>query len=275
MNLIGAPLPFPDESFSSWLTRLTLNQGASITGLLKFLGLEGTKDPDLSMASNKGIDAIMRAGVEPSKLALAHWMFSGVRALNHRGDQYLLHTKTGKARFRVCPVCLWQPEGKYYPVHWRFKSWIWCPIHDCALLGLCPHCRSEISLPVTMQSSGRDGQGVAALDRCMCCSQKISAPPSAIAHPLQEALLHDWELLCVRNGRAVLAALLHREFRVYDQPRSWPVRELNIIQGSGVFPTNQRLFNDQCFSERIEDRKRKGILTNLSRHSLQKTALPG
>ena len=229
---------------------------------MKFLELAGVRDPDLSMAGDKGVTAIVKAGLDPSHLAIARWMFSGVRTLDPEGTIYLLHTKAGKPRFRVCPVCLWDRECKYYPVHWRFRCWVWCPIHDCALLGLCPHCRNEITLPVTMLSAGRDGQGIATLDRCLRCSQNMAMPTHSVAHPIQESLFHDWELLCVRNGRAVASALLHRSFRVNGEPDSWPVYKLSPALSSGVFPANQALFSGQSFSERLEERKLKGFRPN-------------
>lgn len=235
MNLVGVPTLLPLESPASWLTRTALSQGATMKELYRYFGLEAGADPDVafSAATVKRVAAL--TGQPVDSFAFIRHMLIGLRKVDTTGTEYLLADR-GRARYRFCGACLAIPGLKSFPLHWRFKAWRWCPEHTCMLLDRCPHCLSNVYLPGEMLTAGKCREGVAQLDHCLICAQRLSIHWQVDCDTLDFSITAPWEETLLNNGRAVLAALLHRHFRVEEHQEQFSLRGLRRIQKQGLLP---------------------------------------
>lgn len=234
--LSGIPRLCGDESPASWLTRAALSQGVRVEELMAYLGLPVNRDPDLTMKGNVLCKAAALAGHSISSFSFATHMFSGLEGIDPTGENLLLWTKEGKPRYRFCPLCLHEPGVKYFPLHWRFQAWRWCPLHDCLMSDYCPHCHTEVKLPGSMLFAGLDRAGVAYLDRCLQCAEKLDDGFESIPHPFQEGLTADWEKFLLENGRAVLAAIFKRHFFTSKNNKMYSLDKLIKFKKMGILP---------------------------------------
>lgn len=252
MSLVGVPPLLTFEGPASWLSRTALSQGATIRDLCKYLGLEAGADPDIafSAAAVKRVAALTAQPV--NSFAFIRHMLIGLRELDTTGTEYLLSDR-GRARYRFCGACLAKPGLKSFPLHWRFKAWRWCPEHNCMLLDRCPHCLSNVYLPGEMLTAGKDREGVAQLDHCLVCAQKLSFGWKTQVETLDLSITAPWEATLLNNGRAVLAALLRRHFRMEGEREKFSLRSLRRIQKQGLMPHDHfRLEHAEILRRRLK-----------------------
>lgn len=236
MKLVGVPDTCCGESPASWLTRAALSQAVNVPNLKSHLGVPTRCDPDITVFGG-AISKISRvSGLPASSFALAEHIFAGLRSLDPLGHNFLLWTEGRKARYRYCPLCLEEPGCKFFPLHWRFKAWRWCPVHDCLLEDVCAHCSSPVILPDTMINAGPDKQGVATLQYCLQCANPLYSGLGKILHPVADNLLTSAERVFLMNGRAVLAALLHRAVYSDQSDKRRPLTYLETMRKFGVLP---------------------------------------
>lgn len=234
--LAGIPSLHSYESPASWLTRAALSQGVRVEELMDYLGLPANRDPDLTMKGSVLCKVAALTGHSSSSFSFSTHMFSGVEGIDPTGENFLLWTKGGKPRYRFCPLCLHEPGVKYFPLHWRFQAWRWCPKHDCLMSDHCPNCHSEVSLPGNMLFAGCKRDGVAYLDRCLQCAEKLDDDCESIPHPFKEGLAADWERSLLENGRAVLAAIFQRHFLMSKNKKRYSLDKLIKFKKMGVLP---------------------------------------
>lgn len=248
--LVGTPALQDHESPASWLSRAALSQGVSVGELMAYFGLPAGRDPDLAMTGSLLWNVVDLTGHSMSSFSFAVHMFSGLKSIDPSGEKLLLWSKDGKPRYRFCPLCLHAPGCRYFPLHWRFKAWRWCPIHDCLLSDRCPHCRCEMYLPGSMIHAGQKKEGVAYLDRCLHCAGKLDEGWDCIAHPIKERLTADWETALLKNGRAVLAAIYHRNFAILGSNRKYSLNDFERLRRMGVLPHDLLTFSNQTLLAR-------------------------
>ena len=151
--LVCVSMPEPYESPSSWLSRTALNQGVSIEQMLDYLGLKIEGDIDIEFALEVNEKTAQLCGLPFSSFSFMKHMFSQVSKIDEEGIIFLL-TEGSFARYRYCAHCLKEQHTPHFPLHWRFKAWQWCPIHDCLLSDSCPHCYSVLILPQNLINAG-------------------------------------------------------------------------------------------------------------------------
>ena len=245
------------ESPSSWLTRAALSQGASLKELMKFLDLPRGGDPDLIFTRDAVRRIAMLCGMKVDDFAVIRTMMTGLMRVDRSGKTYLLWHER-KPKYRYCPVCLHEQRTKYFPLHWRFKAWRWCPEHMCMLEKTCPHCGAAVTLPEDMYKAGPDKEGVAYLDRCLQCGELLSSLHQVAKGVLNSTVLTPWEKVLLDNGRALLAALYRREIWIEDQRFGFSVRGVRRIEKQGLLP------HDHFGLESAEIGRRAEVLLKIS-----------
>jgi hypothetical protein len=230
-RLAGLPLAMRFESPASWVSRAALSQGETVDVLLAHMGLPKDSDIDLVISSRAGRDALMQCGVsEP--FALARSVFPQIQKLGRSCEKFLLATRTGIPRYRFCAKCLATQSDPHFEVHCRFATWRFCPIHRCLLEDTCPHCKAFVTLPFSMLYAGPKKSGVAYLAHCQKCGGRLS---SLLPVSLDSLPLTEWDWVLLKNGRAVLAALLHGVVRV-DGEKKLTIANLRRLAKNGVLP---------------------------------------
>jgi len=71
---------------------------------------------------------------------------------------------------RYCPLCLAEQPVKYYPLSWRFFTFIICYKHKCQLLETCGHCYTLIPLFTTPFKLGCCPECQKSLEVCVTSS---------------------------------------------------------------------------------------------------------
>jgi len=234
-RLAGVPLVLPFESVSSWLGRLALSQGVSLAELSKYLDIDTKCDVDMRLRRQKARELLDICGQDKRSFDLPLAIFSALRSLVRDGGRFL-NVERGRARYRFCPCCLSAQPTPYFPLHWRFVAWRWCPVHDCLLENACPHCSAPLIGPADQLNAGRDRKGVGLMSYCMSCSRKLSVVEPCYIGTGPQSALTEWERVLLRNGRAVLAALYTREVQVTCQGDRTGVRRLKKLDRLGLLP---------------------------------------
>lgn len=204
--LVGLPQAQPFEAPSSWITRAALSQGVSPRKLLLFMGFSAQEirntDLDLLLISNDGLRALKQAG-SLAHMPVAERIFKALLTIDPEAKALLRDSKA-KSRSRFCPLCLRSQRQPHLEVHGRFSPWRFCPLHNCLMEDVCPHCSMALELPFDMSRAGKDRSGVASLSGCQHCGGKLHQVEPVL---LNHIVLDTYERLRVSNGRAFLAAL--------------------------------------------------------------------
>jgi len=208
-QLAGLPRAEPFEAPSSWLTRAALSQAVTPLEFLRYMGFPKNVaergDLDLALISPHGRRVLATA--DPTRVAfpVAERIFSNIRTISPRWA-ILLHDAHGRSRFGYCVMCWRQAWVAYLPVHCRFATWRYCPLHGCLIEKACPHCGSPVVLPFDMASAGERKDGVAYLSLCAHCGKKLTAAQPLM---LEQLALTVPQRQALENGRVLLAALYH------------------------------------------------------------------
>lgn len=234
-ELVGVPPLQMAESPGSWVSQVALYQGISVRELLKYFELPHKGDTDIAFVRGNVRRIAGLCGMPLSDFHFMRKMFLGVLSLDRTGDRYLLSHK-GVPRYRFCSSCLFTQRHKHFPLHWRFKAWRWCPEHYCLLEDACPHCASPVLLPVDMIRGGPNQAGVERLDRCLHCAGKLCEAHASTDGTLDFYLLAPWEAVLLKNGRALLAALYHREVRLDFAQEAFSLGAIRRIEKQGLLP---------------------------------------
>ena len=212
-KLINVPSVELFESFTSWLTRTALSQGTDYKTLLTFFGLDTPGDKDLLLTAPRIQTSAIACGLKPNTFSFMQHMFQALKSIDPTGEIFLLGA--GKlSRYRYCPVCLQEQRCKSYPVHWRFKAWRYCPLHDCMMEDRCTHCGLSVDMPQSLISFNKN-KHVVSLDQCVGCEKKISSHWMKVKSILKSGAISDGELEMMARGRAVLSSLFHGYY-VYE-----------------------------------------------------------
>lgn len=233
--LVCVPEPEPFESPASWLCRLALSQAATVWAVLAQLNIDLRGDIDIQFAACN-LDRVAKlCGIPASSFSFMRHMFSQLKTIDNTGEVYLLSHDTF-ARYRFCERCLKEQRTPHFPLHWRFKSWRWCPLHNCLLRDYCPRCKAILVLPIDLLHAGRWRAGVAHISSCAVCSSRLTSKPKAVRFEPTRNNLTLSEHLLLANGRALLAALYHDEFGVSSKPERYSLRALHQLERDGHLP---------------------------------------
>lgn len=211
-ELFGVPAPYGFESPASWVSRAALSQGVRVGELLHLFGVKKIVDFDMELSARKTKVIAETCGVPELTFNFAVRMFSTLRTIDQTGTIFLLPFAEKTSRYRYCPGCLHEQRIKHFALHWRFKHWRYCPIHQCLMEDRCLHCGSSITLAADLFYSGPKREGVAFLDRCLKCEKKLSSHWEKVQGLTDGDLLDSDAMYQLTVGRFVLSALYHGHF---------------------------------------------------------------
>lgn len=226
------------ESPASWLSRVALSQYVTTREIRSLSGIGGTKDPDMwCVVDPFAAVAASLGGQTKGSYALVNRILSNLHEVDPWGVRFLLGSQSAP-RYRFCPVCLLQDKVKYFRIEWRFRCWLWCPLHCCRLRDMCSVCSAPVRLPADLIRAGPKGWGMATLGRCMACEADLTAGAQYLVDSHPSAVLTEWEQCLLRNGRAVLATLLHGECTIQTEQTlvRKPLKHLPSLEKQGLIP---------------------------------------
>lgn len=235
--LVCVPQPEPFESPTSWLSRMALNQGVTVWEVLAYLkiNIDGDDDLDIEFAVKVDEKVAQVCGLPLSSFSFMKHMFSQLRTIDANGSIFLLYYRKS-AIYRFCGRCLSEQQTSHLPVHWRFKAWRWCPLHNCLLNDRCPHCKSVLKMPKNLMDAGPQSKGVAYLSRCTTCDKSLTSKSRKTRFSERERSLKLIDHLLLSNGRALLAAIYKGEFCIGESPHKYPLSQLCELEKNGQLP---------------------------------------
>lgn len=169
-RLYGAPNIFPGESMSSWLQRLSQQQGISIEKLFSLAGAKAPKDIDSAALSAGILKLINMCGFSSRNFAIVIAASRAIQKTKPLQQQVHADLK-GKPVSAFCPGCLDSDRSPYYRLEWRFKFWKYCPEHKSPMLIVCGKCNQEIALDKSILLSLTPPPN---LGYCQFCMSKFS-----------------------------------------------------------------------------------------------------
>jgi hypothetical protein len=235
-QLFGVPKPFPFEAVSAWLPRLALSQGSALSDVAKFLGFNLGGDVDRYVTGAKLAHIRKICSLPDSAFAVSEQIMQSLDLIRPVGDRFMARQGSRRPRFRFCICCLSEMKTPHFPIHWRFIAWRRCPLHDCLLEDACPHCRTPIVFPTCIQKSASGRAGYAGLDRCLSCTKRLSNSDPCSLQVGGVRLVNQWEDQLLGNGRALLAALVKRSFRVEGRGVTFGLQSLSDVRSKRAFP---------------------------------------
>lgn len=235
-RLFNVPVPGYYESASCWLSRLALSQGVTLQELLRYFGWTAGGDIDRRLRGYSLSALRVVCGLPDRALSIHDRIMNGYESLGEVGIRYLMETQKGRPRFRFCPLCFSQMRTPYFPIHWRFVTWRWCPDHDCLLEDRCPHCAAEISFPTNIADSVAGQMGYGFLNHCLSCGASLSEVEPCFLSVNGIRRISDLEAMSLRNGRALLAALYYGRFKIIGEPNWLHPKKFRILEKRGVLP---------------------------------------
>lgn len=238
-ELFGVPAPYGFESPTSWLSRAALSQGVRARDLLKHFGVEHVGDFDLGISERKASMIAETCGIPVSNFSFSLKMFSALKSIDREGKVFLIPFDGKSSKYRYCPGCLHHQRVKHIPVHWRFKCWRFCPIHQCLMEDRCLHCGLEINLPANMFYSGPKKEGIPFLSYCQGCEKKLSSHWKIVRGLTSPEIITNLESEQLNAGRAVLSAFYHGYYAMAATPtkkiKLRGLRGLSHLSGSDSF----------------------------------------
>ncbi len=257
-ELLGVPAPCGFESPASWISRAALSQGIRVREFLHFFGMDRGIDFDMGLSPKKALIIAETCGLSALTFNFSTRISASLRSIDQTGKHFLLPYTEKSSRYRYCPGCLHQQRIKHFPLHWRFKGWRYCPIHQCLMEERCLHCGSNITLSADLIYSGPDRKGVAFLDRCLRCEKKLSVHWQEVEGLTNESLLGIQAMQQLKVGRSVLSALYHGHYFILKSQQRVKKRLsgiLGLIHFAGTDNDWIGIDNRELLRRRSERRK--------------------
>ena len=263
------PQPQPGELLSSWMVRLSLENGWHLHTFYKVIVGYGNpiwnRDIDKYPHTDliKCLSEVTEVPVEKVS-ALSLQSYYGV--LFHRnptaanlkwilpiGIYHRRHRRTGQ---QFCPFCLQEQHCSFYRKVWRVAFYTTCHRHGCQLLETCPECTSSIEFNRLGIGSKCERLPRTNISLCHQCGFDLrQSPTESINHLSSEAIAPylytlarfvSGEEQCVEKGIAIplsyyeglrylVKMIQHpysREFRSFYLLRFTNLKDLDIRRGT-------------------------------------------
>lgn len=253
--LFGVPRVNQFESPFSWISRLALSQSAKLENILDLFLIDDYQDIDLYFSEKCIERAEVITGISLERFKIVRDIYSITTNLSSNRSDFFLYSDKGNPRYRYCPVCLYESRIKSFDFNWRYDAWRWCPVHDCLMVDKCCHCEEYIELTRSMITAGKDREGVAYLDRCLKCGDKISKKSDEVLHPFKDNLLLEFEKTMLENGRAFLSSIYNKNFYIFRNKKPYAKNNLMSVYMMGIIPSN----NFELTNEDLESRLASAI----------------
>ncbi len=177
-RIYGAPTPFSDESFSSWLLRLSayahlstrfLRRLFDLKDCVDWLDFDGKRIPE---AAPLRIHSVTAVPLQALRTMLPS-PFGSPLAMPELA--HLTRLPRGGARYAVCPICLVSDQNPYIRKSWRLAHHMVCDRHDCLLRPNCYYCREplDFSQYISHRFPGDQSRGAMSF-RCPSCKRSLT-----------------------------------------------------------------------------------------------------
>lgn len=254
-RLYALPMSRFLEAPSSWLSRAALRQGISTDELLDFFGINATDgiDIDVAIAHLDHAWLYKTCGLPPTLLMPSIRILRNLLIAKCEPKRFLMSNRQQPV-FRFCPQCLEDQKTAYYPIHWRFAAFRFCPQHDCMLEERCPKCDAQIFGSVNLMQAGPGRQGIAFLWKCSICGADLRKAP-VIRQSEVFKLTGQLEHQLMRNGRATLAALYVGDVYLRTEPAYvYELRKIQQLDLMGLIPNAKDWYPLDLLKKRVADR---------------------
>lgn len=248
--LVRVPAPEFLEAPSSWLARLALYQGTPIRSLLSHLQLPLSGNLDLQFASACHRTIADRAGVSLKPLQVTLQVLRNLKFVDPNGQRFLLK-EGGVGQFRYCPLCFKEQTTPHVPIHWRIRTWRFCPLHHCLMETGCSKCGAATVLPASFVSGGPAGEGVAYLKDCVRCGKSLAAVEPCPVRRTGPGAVPDGDWCLLKNGRAVLAALVSGNVQTKANERNRGLGHLVLLDKRGLLPRREGWLAPEQMRQRL------------------------
>lgn len=234
--LVNVPSPLIDESGSSWLSRFAISQGADLATAMAFLGIPTIGDVDVLMVGDFLKTVRRKCGLPDDALAWHDRVMSRLKQLASIDVPLLATDHLKRPLVQVCRHCLHEMRTPYFPIHWRFAVWQWCPLHDCLMVATCRHCGKRPHALIDIANTRAGRKGIAYLNRCMNCGELLTPPAGTPVASRRFVELRPEQQRQLANGRALLSALYYGWFRVRGQSLKMPTSAMAELMTMDDFP---------------------------------------
>src|SRR5450830_1167292 len=179
LRLYGCPLPNQDETFSSWLIRVSYRYLIPVRDLIDYCfgsGLDTFINVDPDVTTLEGILESLASKLGTSTEKFTSLISLTPRTLNWPSDAWLYaNLNYSKLSSAFCPQCLATDKEPYFRNQWRYTSTKTCSVHDVPLLQACPHCHFPVH-PFRHKTTHHLGHQL--LDQCPYCRNLLHATPT-------------------------------------------------------------------------------------------------
>jgi hypothetical protein len=188
------PAPLPDELLSSWLTRIALGHGMSLTNFARAAlgGPIWTRDIDMQ-APQGLIEAIsIGTGVLVKRVVQTTFLTEDVMSTRHPVEIAVMPLSNGSGKRRTyglqyCHLCILDDHVAYYRKAWRLAVSTICPRHGVYLSDACDICDRPIRICTQQPPTHKN---IALRFVCTSCGGDLQGPSKAAPDELVH--LHNY-----------------------------------------------------------------------------------
>lgn len=150
--LVRTPKPYPYESLSSYVLRLSEENGyPTPSNVLKLLG-SGHFHAQVPPIDTRKLEKLL--GAKKNSLTYLSSCWPGdkthpefkardFRFLGHKLSFVHVYKPIRIHECVICPACIL--ENGYLDAFWELKLAVACPVHKTELLSVCPHCKRHLT----------------------------------------------------------------------------------------------------------------------------------
>lgn len=250
--LVRVPAPEFLEAPSSWLARLALHQGTPMRSLLSHLQLPLSGNLDLQFAAACHRTISNRVGVSLAPIQTSMKVLRNLKSVDPDGRRFLLR-EYGVGQFRYCPLCFKEQVTPHVPIHWRVRTWRFCPTHHCLMETGCATCGAATVLPASFVLGGPGGEGVAYLKDCVRCGKGLAAAEPCQLRKTGPGAVPEGDWCLLKNGRAVLAALASGNVHTKANERNRGLAYLVKLDKRGLLPRREAWLAPEQMRQRLRN----------------------
>jgi hypothetical protein len=237
-RIYAVPEPLYLELPSSWLPRVAMSQGASLTEVKRLLGFSQKKEVDLSFLGMQADAVAAMCGLKAGVFDEAVRVLRLALSLDMRHP--VLFYAEERPRYRFCVECLYGMRTPYFPLYWRFDAYRMCSQHQCLMEGHCPHCGATVCLQWGRATPGKMRRSHTFSSQCFQCSKFLWDMIPLKVNAIPERLFIKHEKMSLANGVAFIAALLQGEVSVPNSDGINPSIVLPRIERMGMFASGTK-----------------------------------
>jgi hypothetical protein len=229
-HLAGISAPLQGESLASWIQRVCQIYDLTLGRFHATFGTTQCADSDLCMTSR---DLRRVAGICRLPFSDFRMIENSFCRLATRPDlqALLLFQESGRPLYRFCPECWVDDRIPYLRLEWRFKHWVFCPVHRVPLLEQCPMCKRPLAMHRSVLGGTVMPRPVLSMAYCLHCRADMRL--NDMTNELD--MLDEEELtLSFEWQRAVVSALLHGDFQINRREEESNMRSLMAFIESAV-----------------------------------------